>query len=87
MDFPLDDLDAATRGPVARATSEHLRLVALTQNFFLDLGSVISAEYRSNGVLEIEYRVGGDSESMLFYADQAAEAWQRFRDACGRYQL
>jgi hypothetical protein len=24
---------------------------------------------------------------MLFYADQAAEAWQRFRDACGRYQL
>lgn len=85
MDFPIDDLDPATRGPVRDRVAD-LRLVALTPTFYIDLGSVITAAFRSNNVLEIQYRVGADSESMVFYGDQAAEAWDRFQSACRRCQ-
>lgn len=86
-DFPLDDLDPDTRGPVLhRGAGDRSRLIALTPTFYLDVGSVITAEYKSNGVLAIQYRLGGDAGSMLLFGDGATEAWARLQYDCRRYQ-
>jgi hypothetical protein len=85
MDFPLEDMDPATRSPVARTRGDQPSLVSITPTFYIDPRSIIAAEFRSNGVLEIQYRVGSESESMLFFGDQAALAWERFQLACARY--